>query len=314
MFTEVDKNLLFSKNDPQDPRLGELVKTTNFNTASNSVHLLAYPDDEGIKNNGGRIGAAEGPNEIRNFLYRMTPPLNSQIDNLELYDLGDVQLNLSIEERHEVAKNQCLESLRLKNQWIGIGGGHDYAYPDGWGFITHCLENNIRPLIINIDAHLDVRPMNNGISSGTPFYRLLTEFEGKFDFYEIGIQNQCNSKQHYDWAKSKGAEVISWEEMEQSYENKAQFIFDRLGEHILKRSHCFLSVDLDGFSSAFAPACSQAWPTGFLPEEFFQFFHGIHRSLQIDCLGVYECSPRYDSDHRTARLASQIIHRYLYKY
>src|SRR6185312_1348287 len=65
-----DSKLFFSKNDPLDPRLGDLVKTS---TDGADVVIMGYPDDEGVRLNGGREGAEFGPAEIRHWLYRTTP-------------------------------------------------------------------------------------------------------------------------------------------------------------------------------------------------------------------------------------------------
>ena len=45
-----DSNLFFSREDANDPRLGDLVKKSG----EEGVAILGYPDDEGIKLNGGR--------------------------------------------------------------------------------------------------------------------------------------------------------------------------------------------------------------------------------------------------------------------
>ncbi len=63
MFFPTSSELFFSKNDPNDIRLGELFKTLVTQTIKeNDIVISGYPDDEGIRLNGGRVGAALAPN------------------------------------------------------------------------------------------------------------------------------------------------------------------------------------------------------------------------------------------------------------
>ena len=66
-----------------DPRTGTLIlpfkelplsQLSGFET----VVLVGFPHDEGVKRNGGRVGAAGGPDEARNFIHKLGTG-NSQI-------------------------------------------------------------------------------------------------------------------------------------------------------------------------------------------------------------------------------------------
>ena len=212
-------------NDPDDSRIGHLLANSRDSGESKSpsnstpkIHLLGYPDDEGISLNGGRPGAHLGPDSIRQFLFRMTPPPQKSRD-LPLFDLGNLNIkDLSLEERHLSAQSIAEESLKSGARWMSFGGGHDYGFPDTSAFVEFCLKSmpEQRPLVINIDAHLDVRPLNKGLTSGTPFYRLLEKHHSKIDFIEIGPQNHCNSQAHLTWCRKKGGRVLFWDDIQNS--------------------------------------------------------------------------------------------------
>ncbi len=72
----------------------------------------------------------------------------------------------------------------------------------------------------------------------------------------------------------------------------------------------FVSVDIDCFSSSYAMGCSQAWPTGFIPNELLPFLNLLYSRLDVQALGIYEVSPPLDQDEQTVKLASQIIHQF----
>ena len=95
-------------------------------------------------------------------------------------------------------------------QLLTLGGGNDYAFSDGMAFLQTYAQK--KPLVINIDAHLDVRDLSRGPTSGTPFFRLL-ESKIDFDFVELGIQSQCNSTKHWHYVEEKGGKIISLDEI-----------------------------------------------------------------------------------------------------
>ncbi len=303
------KSLFESRNDPTDVRLGDLVKFKAPTKATKGASaLLGYPDDEGISLSRGRLGARLAPDKIRHYLYKMTPSL--LVNRRDLFDIGNIENKSSLEERHEIAAQKVESLLQSGFHTIGIGGGHDYGYSDGIGFLRANRDSKIQPLIINIDAHLDVRNIENGVSSGTPFYRLL-ESEFDFELFEIGIQDQCNSRAHYEWVTSKNAKIITLDEITIGNPTPLEVILNRMSDALLKRRPCYFSVDLDGFSSAFAPGCSQVFPSGLDVTTVVNLLKILCYRLDVQTFGVYETSPPLDTDDQTSRLAALLIHRFI---
>lgn len=305
MLQAIERSLLYSRQDPDDPRLGDLSKSLTpeeFLQSSFVWGVLGYPDDEGIRLNGGRVGAALAPTQVRKFFYKMTPSLfSSHMEGVA--DLGDVQ-SLALPERHEFAR-QIVKRVHLqKKQLITIGGGHDYGYADACGFLDAYQDQN--PLVINFDAHLDVRPLERGLTSGTPFFRTLSEFSGKFDFVEVGIQAQCNSQSHLKWAQEHGAQVVSMEDIQ------SRGLLTCLQPFLQQHNRpTFLSIDIDGFKNAEAPGCSQSWATGLSVESFLSFLSEAKSQLNVRSMGIYEVSPPLDVQDQTSKLAALLIHHLL---
>lgn len=311
-FHPVSSELFFRSQKTGDPRFGEISRCISKGTPQKSSYLIAgYPDDDGITLNSGRPGAKLAPDAIRSRFYKTSPSSFHQED-LQLVDIGNLDTQLNLEDRHKEAKTAVQSALENNHRWIGLGGGHDYGYPDGAGFLLANKDSKLKPLILNFDAHLDVRPTDKGLSSGTPFYRLLTEKDlPAFEFYEIGIQSQCNSKSHFQWLKDHGGKLISFEEIMMSGQTQSQYILNQLSELLVKRRPTYISIDIDGFSSAYAMGCSQSWSTGFIPNQIFPLFNILFQRLNVQALGIYEVSPPLDQDEATVKLASQIIHQFL---
>jgi formiminoglutamase len=314
-FQAVNPSLLFSRRDPQDPRLGEIVQAVSpVHTLDELSHVLpsrsafvigGYPDDEGIQINGGRKGAKDGPDAIRKFLYKMTPELASQAQPT-LLDIGNLVMNAPLAQRHETGREFAHHTLKAGHRWFALGGGHDFAYSDTTAFASAFT----KPLIINFDAHLDVRPTDRGLSSGTGFYRLLEAFP-EIDLIAIGIQKQCNSTAHLQWLKSKKGRVIFLEDL-LSAKNAILPILDVAGDLLTLQRPTFLSVDMDVFDSSYAPGCSQSWPIGLQPGPFMHLLTELLRRLDVRGVGIYEVSPPLDVDDHTAKLAALILHQIIY--
>src|SRR5947209_4683156 len=78
---------------PEDPRLGHLLGTATTPETARVV-IVGFPVDDGVRRNGGRGGAAQGPAAIRQALYRLTPDPENHAEFVSLLgrttDLGDL--------------------------------------------------------------------------------------------------------------------------------------------------------------------------------------------------------------------------------
>lgn len=303
-----DRKLFFSKNDPEDPRLGDLVRTEL--SPESCVQIFGWPDDEGIRMNGGRPGAAEAPDQIRRVLYKMTPHLDFP-GRVRLADRGNLRsAGENLPARHQMARSLVSEALERQDDVLCLGGGHDYGFPDAAAFLEKTLSGHPkeRPLVVNFDAHLDVRPAQKGFHSGTPFRRLLEEFGGRFDFFEIGLQPQCNSRNHWLWALDQGATLWSIADIKQAGSLRA--LLEKSGPARQARP-CWISLDIDALSSSSAPGCSQSWDTGLQTSEVFDGMSWLHEHFEVRGLGIYEVSPPLDQDDRTSKLAALFAHDFI---
>ena len=320
MFHPTDPSLFFSKNDAADPRLGDSASAIEANEIAERLRarpmdsgrviaLAGYADDEGIRLNGGRLGAALAPPLVRRHLYKMTPPALGAPQTFFIWDVGDLRPgDETLGERHERARHVARDAMAGGAFWLAIGGGHDYGFADAAAFADACAGESARPLLINFDAHLDVRPPTSGFSSGTPFSRWLDAFPAS-DFAEVGLQAQCNSRAHLEWLRARGGRTLFLEECEASGRSMVECAGDLLGEWAERRRPAYLSVDIDAFSNAWAPGCSQSFATGLTPEGFFPLFDWLLKRLDVRGVSVYETSPPLDEGERTSRLAALILRR-----
>lgn len=302
-FHPADQNLFHSRADKDDPRLGDLVQSTG----TEGVAIVGYTDDEGVRLNGGRPGAAAGPDEIRRCLFRMTPHLRRPLR--AIVDLGNLSLEGPLGDRHDRAASEIGRLLERGLRVLTLGGGNDWAYADGIAFLKRYAAD--RPVIINVDAHLDVRDLSRGLTSGTPFFRLLESPYG-FDFVEFGIQSQCNAKAHWQYAESKGARIVALDDLLGSPIPPLEFARGELGDWMLEKRPCFLAIDLDAFAPPWSIGTSAPTSLGLLPHDYWPLHLAWLRQLDVRVMGLYEVSPIHDPQSVTARWAAQLAHGFLH--
>lgn len=309
-----DRKLFFTKNDPSDPRLGDKVQSLSQikELRPGCKVILGYPDDEGVKQNSGRPGAAGGPDSIRQVLYKMTPSLGASGKTKAFFDAGNLKIESDVPGRHDRATEIVKNILAQKASVVSLGGGHDYAFSDLDAFCKLTLEDSKIPFIINFDAHLDVRPDTKDQNSGTAFFRLLNKYGSDIQFHEVGIQDWCNASSHFKWVLSKKAQVLTLTEILNSRQSFCDLMKTKIMSKIKSRHRLALSVDIDGFESFAAPGASQVFPVGLNPGEFLKFWDWTIGKFSPQWMGIYEVNPTFDSDQRTARLAAVLIHRFLF--
>jgi formimidoylglutamase len=296
-----------SCNDQDDPRLKHLIRPWEEGMEAHLV-LVGVPFDEAITAGGGRAGAAGGPDAIRQALKRFgtTYCLEREIDfsNLVIADCGDLEVMPGdIEETHNRLTEVIAELLQCGSLPITLGGGHDLSFAT----IRALVESGSEAVGgINVDAHLDLRPVVDGrITSGTPFRRALEELSGGFAgnrFVEMGMAGHSNAKAHHDYLIQEGGGLISLSQLRaEGIESCMSVALMRIGEK------AFFSVDIDAVQQAFAPGCSAPAPMGLTPDEICMVAFQAGRSSAIRLFDLVELSPPHDLDGRTARLAAAIL-------
>lgn len=304
--TRPDPKSFFYRGDKNDPRLGEIVESDpeNYNLAD--IVILGCPQDEGVRRNNGRVGAASAPDAIREQFYKLTP-FNIK---KKIFDLGNVQLGGTLEEMHEAHFNVVAQVLRDGKRAIVLGGGNDISYPDG-----AAMASVFGPewwLGINIDAHLDVRVADER-NSGTPYRQLLEEklLLPKF-FYEVGYQTHFASPIYYEYIRNLGVNRISLELL-RSREDADLELRENIRQKFIGQSSClntFFGFDMDAVRSADAPGTSAPSPLGLRAGEFIQLVKYAASLANTKIIEFSEVNPRFDIDNRTTSLVAIGMHRF----
>lgn len=272
--------------------------------------LIGFKCDEGVQRDLGRSGASEGPVAIRQRLTNL-PIQNPQI---RLYDVGNIVCTDHDLEASQAALAEIVAMLlELHIHPIVIGGGHEAAWGHFQG-IAKVYPPQKRLGIINFDAHFDLHPLQptHRPSATTAFYQVAVASQQEkrnFDYNCIGVQHAGNFRESFDIAKQYNTKMILADELHQGQQEKCVDFVDRVLD---ENDMIYMSLSLDVFSPAFAPGVSSIQPLGLNPWHLIPLIRQIASSGKVLCYDLVEHLPRYDIDHRTAKLAATLIYEIIH--
>jgi formiminoglutamase len=286
-----------------DPRLGHWLASVDPPDELRTV-LIGFPSDEGVRRNGGRPGAADGPDAIRRALYTLTPDAEHPGAFTDLLDrtadLGDVPVTGGVEADQQRLGEVLAPLLADGVVPIVLGGGHETSFGHFLGYVGAGQDVEI----LNWDAHADVRPLKDGLAhSGSPFRQALEHASGRCLRYAVaGLQPHSTARAHLDFIDDYGGEVV-WRRT--LTEVRIRSIAIGLAERT------FATFDLDAVDAVAAPGVS-APNVGGLPADLWLYAaYEMGRSSRVASMDVVELNPAFDLDGRTARLASLTVWHFL---
>lgn len=268
-----------------------------------SFGLLGFCTDEGIRRNSGRIGAAQGPNALRQVLAKL--PLHTR--QRTVFDAGDIVCHNQDLEAAQAALGTAIAQLMANHITpIVIGGGHELAYGHYQGIAKSITKERLD--IINCDAHFDMRPLlpKQQGSSGTPFLQIAKackEAANPFYYHCIGIQQTGNTANLFETADQHHVNTLLAETIHDQPEKLPEFV-----NKILKTAEkIYLSLCLDVFAAAFAPGVSAPQAYGLTPMALMPILRTLAKSGKVVSYDIAELSPPLDKDHCTAKLAAHFV-------
>jgi len=273
------------------------------------IVLLGFPHDQGVQINGGRVGARSGPERFRYHMHRFgtvrNPQMNIDLTQVAITDAGDVPAGCPLEEAHADLTRRTEAILANGGIPFVVGGGNDQSYPNAAALLNR---NPGQPVgVINIDAHLDVRPLKqNRAHSGSPF-RLLLE-DGRFDgenFIEFASQGSQCSREHADYVRAKNGRILWLDEVRRS--DSINAFREYLGKLAWRCPAIFVSFDLDAIGGADAPGVSCPGIVGLSAREALTIAYIAGSHPRVTLFDLSEYNPDVE-EYRTGRLAAGIFY------
>ena len=282
--------------------------------------IIGFPFDEGCSRNGGRTGARDGPAVFRTHVRRtgtVPNPLyrDHDLTQVDIIDLGDVDVNLNYDDAHEALRQKVRKAANDGFIPFVIGGSNDQSYFNARGLLDSAGNGNGSSSlgVINLDAHLDVRPKKNGLEhSGSPFRMLLEDEDFRLNgdnfFMEFAAQSHQCAQSHVDWLKAqKTPTKIVWEKELDSCRASERFK-DEL--KAIKSDKIFISFDVDCIASSFCPGVSCPAPIGLSARDAVDICFEAGSDPRVRLFDMSEFNPKAES-YNTGKLLALMFYNFV---
>jgi len=289
---------------PDDPRIGHLLGRKLNDQTNPQVIIIGFPSDEGIRRNGGRVGAALGPDAIRQSFYQMTPQAGGNNGFCKILehtrDLGNLETSGNVENDQEVLGETLAPFLAQHILPIVLGGGHETAYGHFLGYVKAGKDISI----LNWDAHTDVRELKDGLAhSGSPFRQaVLHPSQACRSYHVAGLLPTSVAQSHLAFVTEHGG-CYEWKESLSPERIKAMYTS--------YSSPIMVSFDLDTVDQAFAPGVSAPAVNGLTPDLWLHAAYVAGACPFVQSMDIVELNPLFDHDHQTAKLAALTLWSFL---
>nr|WP_168583833.1 formimidoylglutamase [Gephyromycinifex aptenodytis] len=266
------------------------------------VALVGFASDEGVRRNGGRPGAAAGPDALRAAL----APLALHTD-VPIGDAGTVTVcGRDLEGGQDALGNRVAELLDQNALVIVLGGGHETAWGSYLGRTRSTALGSARVGVLNLDAHFDLRSAP-APSSGTPFLQMAQADAAAardFRYTVLGIAEPSNTRVLFETARRLGVTHLLDEQCTPTHLPEVLAEVDRLIDGV---DAVHLSIDLDVLPAATAPGVSAPAGYGVPMQTLDAVCAHVAASGALALVDVVELCPALDLDGRTARAAARLI-------
>lgn len=314
--------------DPNDETFGDVITSVDSETIDDyNAVLLGEPFDAAVI---GRRGAAEGPGRIREALagvkthhFGNGPILDRNGEPVvSLGDLGDVDMPATADAKKpatadakEPAEANAIDPATIQDAVttvardlhasdtlpVFLGGDNSLTYAN----VSPLIQDEKSVGVINFDAHLDVREVRDGPTSGTPYRQL---FEAGLDAYCcVGARHFETSTAYARDVDDWGGEVVTAEAVGEDPDRA----LGRVRDAMAGVDQVVLSIDCDVLDATAAPGVSAPTPGGLGTRELFQLVRRLATRFSADerlaAVEVVECSPPLDEGDRTVDAAARIV-------
>ncbi len=219
-----------------------------------------------------------------------SPVLDRDLEDLSIRDLGDVNLgNLDMPDALEAISTAMAHAASQARVAIMLGGEHT-ASLGGFRGVKRVYPDAV---ILQVDAHLDMRPDYEGLAltHATWLHHVGQEF-GFGIVHQAGLRS--GDRHEWDTARRQTA----WSSTELSLPATVR---ERIGHLPL-----YVSVDIDVLDPAHAPGTGCPEPGGVTFRELATFLYGLE-GLHVVALDVMEVSPNLDAANITAAAAAKLV-------
>jgi arginase family enzyme len=207
----------------------------------------------------------------------------------QVADRGDVEIaGLSIEDATDPLVAAVGGSAERHQLTLLVGGNNAVTRP---GVLGLGLPLD-RVGLITLDAHLDMRDLDEGLGNGNPVRALIEDGLPGANIAQVGLASFANSRKMHEDALAAGNLVITMKDVREGGIARAiDAALDRV-------SHCealVIDCDIDVIDRSQFPAAPGARPGGMAVHDFFHAVRRLASEPRVRVIDLTEWDPPLDS-------------------
>ena len=214
-------------------------------------------------------------------------------------DRGDVEIaGLSIEAATPHIIGAVAVSAKAHALTLLAGGNNAVTRP-----AVLALGNELdRVGLITLDAHFDMRDLDQGLGNGNPVRALLQDGLPGSNIAQVGLASFANSRSMHEDAIAAGNLVITIGDV------RRDGIASAIGRALDQVSHCetlVIDCDIDVIDRSQFPAAPGARPGGMRGEDFFSAVRRLAADPRVRVIDLVEWDPPRDATDLSALTAAR---------
>ena len=216
-------------------------------------------------------------------------------------DRGDIDLDgLSIDEAMDPIREAVEKSVAAHPLTLLVGGNNAITRPAALGLGVPLEQVGL----ITLDAHFDMRELDDGLSNGNPVRKLLEDGLPGRNIAQIGIASFANTAKMHRDALSAGNLVISMEEVRRDGIRKA---VDHAIDHTSECKALLIDCDIDVIDRSQMPGAPGARPGGMDVADFYSAVRSLATHHRTRVMDLTEWDPSLDSSDLSALTAARWV-------
>jgi formiminoglutamase len=216
-------------------------------------------------------------------------------------DRGDIALvGLSIDDATPRIRDAVGESAQAHALTLLVGGNNAITRPAVLG-----LGGEIEEIgLITLDAHFDMRDLEQGLSNGNPVRALIEDGLPGANIAQIGLAGFANSRAMHEDALAAGNLVVTMADVRHDGIDAA---ISKALDHV---GHCdaiLIDCDIDVIDRSQFPAAPGARPGGIAVHDFFAAVRRLASDPRVRVIDLTEWDPPLDPTDLSALTAARWV-------
>ena len=223
------------------------------------------------------------------------------LTSVDIRDHGDLDLDDTSMVESQARIEHDVRHLRPLGLPVFVGGDNAITRP-----LVKAVADRLDTIgVITVDAHHDVRVLDDGPRNGTPIRGLIDDGLPGDNIVQIGIHSFANSAAYRAYCDERGITVVTMAEVaERGTDAAVEAATYRLG-HV---DAVYVDFDVDVLDRAYAPACPGARPGGMTPRQLGDLAAALGRHPKVIAADIVEVDPDRDHDGLTIHA---MVHTFL---